>query len=130
MTQGTFSTFILPFFLLINHLSLAYSTVSSMDSNNRKYPIHSDINTSTLSTGSLTVSTSPLINVILSSTPFSLAISTALYMIVDWSIANTRLAPALTVKRERIPVPQPISRTTYRNRMRERRGEREKNNTV
>ena len=79
----------LPFFLFSSHLSLAYSTVSSIDSNNKKYPIHSDISTSMVSTGSFTDSTSPLINVILSWAPFSLAISTALYMIADWSMAIT-----------------------------------------
>lgn len=48
---------------LTSHLSRAYKTVSNMFSNNKKYPIHSEIIISTFGTGSSSSSTFPLITV-------------------------------------------------------------------
>ncbi len=44
----------------------------------------------------------------------NLTMSMALWMILDWSTPMTALAPALAANMERMPVPQPMSRTTWR----------------
>lgn len=59
---------------VFKYLSRAYIKLSNIDSNNKKYPIHSETMTSTFSTGKLTSSILPLIGIIISSNPFSLKI--------------------------------------------------------
>jgi hypothetical protein len=78
------------------YLSLAYRTVSNIDSYSKKYPIHSEIMMSTFGNGSSTSSIFPCRRVILSDIPFTATISRAFSMMVDMSTPITCLAPART----------------------------------
>lgn len=121
---------IIPF--LFKYLSRANIKLSNIDSNNKKYPIHSETMASTFSTGKLTSSILPLIGTITSSNPFSLKIqhnmlslieyysyknvkdlylklSIALYSISASSTAKTLTACALAINIDSIPLPVPKS---------------------
>lgn len=54
------------------YLSRANIKLSNIDSNNKKYPIHSETMASTFLTGKLTSSILPLIGTMILSNPFSL----------------------------------------------------------
>mmetsp|Transcript_61740 Transcript_61740/g.109380 ORF Transcript_61740/g.109380 Transcript_61740/m.109380 type:complete len:202 (-) Transcript_61740:58-663(-) len=94
--------------------SRASITELSIDSKTHAYPIHSERITSTFSipSGRHVSSISPCSSTILLCSPFASTTERAWWMMSDASTPMTRRAPARAAKSDRMPVPQPTSRTT------------------